>query len=168
MKTIAPILVLLLASCNPPAPDLSPITKEIASLKAGLEELKKVQQPTFDTQQAQEDLAKEIRRLRDRMAQPPLPAAPAAGAALPVPAPQAGFLQGGVGGTQAGLNDLYWVLTKLTVDKEERLVLAMYQGNHRGIKLAGVRMLNADLQLVEYNGDKPTVKQVVEELKRVK
>jgi hypothetical protein len=164
MKTLAPILVLLAAACNPPAPDLTPITKELAALRQGLEEVKAGQKPTFDKEQVLADLTREVRRLREGPALAPA-AAPAA-LGLPMPAPQAGILNSGVGGTQAGLNDLYWVLTKITVDKEERVVLATYQSNHRGIKLTGVRMINADLQLVEFNADQPTVKQVVDSLKR--
>ena len=168
MKLVVPVLALLALGCNPPAPDLAPITKELASLRRGLDELRKLEQPKFDTEQAMEDLAKEIRRLRDRMAQPTPPPAPDAPAILPLPAPQSGNLSGGVGGTQGGINDLYWVLSKLTVDKEERVVLAMYQAQSggRGFKLAGVRMLNADLQVIEFEGGKPHVQEVINELKK--
>ncbi len=167
MNRLAAVL-LLLSACTPPPPDLSAITKELSSLRAGMEELKKGQQPTFDREQVLEDLTKEVRRLR---AAPP-PAAPEA-----VPAPvvlpatlQGGTLSGGVGGTQSGINDLYWVLTKMQVEKEERVVLALYQAqnNGRGFKLAGVRMLSADLQIIEYGQDKPHVKDVIDELKRMK
>ena len=110
-----------------------------------------------------EDLAKEIRRLRDQ------PAAHAPAPALPaLPAPQTGNLGGGVGGTQPGLNDLYWVLTKLPVDNEERVVLALYQAGSRGIKLLSVRMLNADLQIVQYEGEKPQVREIMDALKKRK
>jgi hypothetical protein len=168
MRHLAPALVLLAASCSPPPPDLSAITKELASLRQGLDELKKIEQPKFDSEQAMVDLTKEVQRLRDRLAQP----APAAAVPLPaLPAlsvPQAGILAGGVGGTQAGVNDLYWVLGKISVDKEDRIVLALYQtlGGNRGFKLIGVRMLNADLQILELGGDKPSVREVVEALRR--
>jgi hypothetical protein len=161
-------VVLLLSGCTPPPPDLSAVTRELASLRAGMEELRKGQQPTFDREQVLEDLTKEVRRLR---AAPP-PAAPD-----PAPAPavlpatlQGGSLAGGVGGTQSGINDLYWVLTKVQVEKEDRVVLALYQAqnNGRGFKLAGVRMLSADLQIVEYGQEKPHVREIVEELKRAK
>jgi hypothetical protein len=171
MKTLAPVLVLLAAGCNPPSPDLTPLTKELATLRQGLDELRKLEQPKFDHEQAMEDLAKEIRRLHDRLAVPP-PAAPGAPAPaiLPLAAPQNGNLAGGIGGTQPGVNDHYWVLSKLPVENEERVVLALYQAlsNGRGIKLISVRMLNADLQLVEYEGEKPHVKEVLDALKKRK
>ncbi len=164
MKTLAPALIFL-AACSPPPPDLTPITKELASLRQGLEDVKKLSQPRFDTEQAMEDLAKEVRHLRDRLAAPQAAPAPAA-----APAPFVGPLSGGVGGTQPGINDLYWVFTKLQFGNDERVVLALYKvaGGTAGFKLAGVRMLTADLQLIEYAGDRPTVKQVLDELKKVK
>src|SRR5215510_3651929 len=108
MKNLLPSMLLLAAACSPPPPDLSAITKELAALRQGLEEIKKGQQPTFDKEQVLEDLAREVRRLRTA---PPAPAAPADAPAV-VPAPVPGGLTGGVGGTQSGINDLYWVLTK--------------------------------------------------------
>ncbi len=167
MRTIAPILALLTAACNPPAPDLTPLTRELASLRRGLEELKKAEQPKFDTEQAMVDLTKEVQRLRDRLAQPaPGPAAPAP--VLSLPAAPTGTLSGGIGGTQPGINDLHWVLTRVSVDKEDRVVLALYQAQEggRGFRLVGVRMLNADLQLVEFGNDKPRVKDIVDALKK--
>jgi carbamoylphosphate synthase large subunit len=66
------------------------------------------------------------------------------------------------------MNDLYGVLAKVGVDGQERLVLALYkaikEGN--GFKLTGVRMLGADLQIIEYGQDRPRVKDVLEELKK--
>ena len=47
MNRLAAVL-LVLSGCTPPPPDLSAITKELAALRAGMEELKKGQQPTFD------------------------------------------------------------------------------------------------------------------------
>jgi len=176
MKTLIPILVLLAAGastllnagCNPP-PDLTPITRELASLRKEVEELRKADQPKFDTEQAMEDLAKEVRRLRDRLSQPaPAPAAPApAPAALPQVL-QAATLSGSVGGTQPNVHDLYWVLGKVLVDKEERTTLALYQAQDggRGFRLLGVRMLNADLQVIEMGNDKPRVKDIVDALRK--
>jgi hypothetical protein len=169
MRTWSPVLLLLAAACSPPPPDLSAITKELGSLRQGLEELKKIEQPKFDSEQAMVDLTKEVQRLRDRLAQPTLlpPAVPAAPIA-PLPSPQPGMLAGGVGGTQAGVNDLYWVLGKIALEKEERIVLALYQAQEggRGFRLIGVRMLNADLQVIEMASDKPRVKEVMDSLKR--
>ena len=168
MKTaLLPSMLLLAAACSPPPPDLGAITQELAALRRGMEEIQKAQQPTFDKEQVLADLTAEVRRLRTA---PPAPAAPA-DAPVVVPAPlQGGALAGGVGGTQNGVNDLYWVLAKVLVEKEERVVLALYQAqtNGRGFKLAGVRMLSADLQIVEMGQDRPHVKEVIEELKRKK
>ena len=164
MKAITPLLILL-AACGR-EPDLSPLRQELAALRAGMEELKKGQQPTFDKEQVLEDLTKEVRRLRTS---PPPDAPQPAPAPVVLPATlQGGTLAGGVGGTQAGINDLYWVLTKIQVEKEDRVVLALYQAlaNGRGFKLAGVRMLSADLQIVDFNHEKPTVKEVMEALKK--
>lgn len=165
MKRLAAVL-LLLSACTPPPPDLSAITRELASLRQGMEEVKKGQQPTFDKEQVLEDLTKEVRRLRTA----PAPQPPPAPDPVVLPATlQGASLAGGVGGTQTGVNDLYWVLTKIQVDKEERVVLALYQAQaNRGFKLAGVRTLSADLQIVEFNQDKPHVREIVEELKRAK
>jgi hypothetical protein len=66
------------------------------------------------------------------------------------------------------VSDLYWVLGKIALEKEERAVLALYQAQDggRGFRLVGVRMINADLQIVELGNDKPHVKDVVELLRR--
>jgi len=166
MRTLVPFLVVLAAGCTAPPPDLSAITKELAGLRQGLEDLKKAEQPKVDSELAMVDLTKEIQRLRDRMAQPiPPAAAPAAPALQNV---QASMLSGGVGGTQPGVSDLHWVLSKVGVDKEERVVLALYQAQDggRGFRLVGVRMLNADLQLLEFGNDRPRVKDIVDALKK--
>jgi len=167
MRTLVPFLVVLAAGCSPPPPDLSAITKELAALRRGLDEIRKVEQPKFDSEQAMVDLTKEIQRLRDRMAQP-IPAPPLVPAAPALQNVQAGMLSGGVGGTAPGVSDLHWVLTKLNVDKEERVVLALYQAQDggRGFRLVGVRMLNADLQLLEFGNDRPRVKDIVDALKK--
>lgn len=165
MRIFIPSL-LALAACSPPPPD-GTVAKELAALRQGLEDLKKGQQPTFDKEQVLADLTREVRRLRTA---PPPAAAPAPEPALVPPTLLSGSLSGGVGGTQTGVNDLYWVLTRIQVEKEERVVLALYQAlaNGRGFKLAGVRMLGADLQIVEFNQEKPHVKEIVDELKRMK
>jgi hypothetical protein len=167
MRTLAPFLVVLAAGCSPPPPDLSAITKELAALRQGLEEIRKFEQPKFDSEQAMVDLTKEIQRLRDRMAQP-IPAAPVTPATPALQNVQTGMLSGGIGGTQPNVNDLHWVLTKVNVDKEERVVLALYQAvdGGRGFRLNGVRMLNADLQLLEFKNDGPRVKDIVDALRK--
>ena len=81
-----------------------------------------------------------------------------------------GSLVGGVGGTQTGVNDLYWILTRVPVDGEDRTVLALYQAraDGRGFKLTGVRWVGPDLQLIEFGQEKPSVKEVVDALKKTK
>jgi hypothetical protein len=170
MRTLLVPPVLLLAACSPPPPDLSAITRELAALRRSMEEIKKAEQPTFDKEQALEDLTREVRRLRSVPPAQPALAAPAQAAPILPATLQGGALAGGVGGTQNGVNDLYWVLTKVRVDNEERVVLALYQAqpNGRGFKLSGVRMLSADLEIIEMGQDPPHVREVIQELKRAK
>ncbi len=53
--------------------------------------------------------------------------------------PAGGFVRG-VGGTDVGVNDRYWVRAKVALD--------------------------GDLQIIEYNQDRPRVKEIVEDLKK--
>lgn len=160
MKALIPMLCLVSACADPK------MSEEMAALRREVAELRAVEQPKFDTAQAMEDLSKEIRRLRERLAQPAPP--PPAPVTLPTATLPAGGFVGGVGGASVGMNDLYWVLAKVSVDGQERLVLALYKtlkdGN--GFKLTGIRMLGADLQIIEYGQDKPRVKDILEELKK--
>ena len=166
MKTLIPTLCLL-SACAAPASDPK-VAEELAALRREMAELRAVEQPKFDSAQAMEDLSKEVRRLRERLAQPP-PSVPLAAAPVLLPPatfPGGGFV-GGVGGTTSGVNDLYWVLTKVSIDGAERMVLAQYRAlPNSGFKLAGVRALSADLQVVEYGQDRPHVKEIIEELKK--
>jgi len=168
MKFLIPGLILL-GACSTSAPDLAPVLRELAELRQGVEECRKVQQPTFDSSMAMEDLSKEVRRLRERLAQPPPPPAPApVPETLPLLPPVPGGQIGGVGGTAPNLQNLYWVLAKVTVDAQERVVLALYQArpDGKGFGLTGVRMLSADLQMIEYNQERPRVKEILEHLKK--
>jgi hypothetical protein len=143
------------------------MSRDLAALRDGLEELKKSQLPRPDSEQVMDDLSREIRRLRDRLAQPLFPSPP--GASIPtLPPLRAEFLSGGVGGSQQGINDLYWVLSRVAVGGEERIVLALYQASPagRGFKLTGVRFLSADLQVIELGQDKPRVREILDELKK--
>ena len=58
MKPIIPALCLLSACADPQVRD------DVAALRREVAELRAVEQPTFDSAQAMEDLAKEVRRLR--------------------------------------------------------------------------------------------------------
>lgn len=169
MRFLIPGLIFL-GACNDSTPAQDPILLELAELRRSVEEIRKVQQPTFDSSLAMENLSKEVRRLREQLAQPPAPAPAPVPLTLPVLSPAAGGLAGGVGGTAPHVQDLYWVLAKVLVDGQERIALAQYQARPggKGFLLSGVRMLSADLQLVEYNGDRPSVKDVLEELKKTK
>jgi hypothetical protein len=103
-----------------------------------------------------------------------------------VPAPQAadagsGGLIMGIGASQQNQNDICWVLYKHTVparpgsdpkdivsQKTERISLAAYQiGNGaRSMKLAAVRDISFDLDILEINNDKPSVKDSVEFIRK--
>jgi hypothetical protein len=165
MRALIPLLCLA-AACDAPAADPK-LREELAALRREVAELRAVEQPNFDSAQAMEDLSKEVRHLRERLAQP-APPAPTPPVTLPTATIPAGGFVGGVGGTASGVNDLYWVLSKVSVDGAERLVLAQYRAlpDARGFKLTGVRMLSADLQIIEYGQDRPRVKEILEELKK--
>lgn len=166
MKHLIPLLALL-GACSTPPPDADQISRELAAFRESLEELKKNQPTKGESDLAMDDLAREIRRLRDRLAQPPSPAAAVVGMPA-LPSVHAELLSGSPGGTQPSVNDLYWVLAKMTVGGEERLVLALYQAASagRGFKLAGVRILGPDLQIIDYGQEKPHVREIIEELKK--
>jgi hypothetical protein len=151
MKPFIPAL-LFLGACTPATPDLAPVLRELAELRHSVDECRRVQQPAFDSSLAMENLAKEVRRLREQQSQSPVAPAPAP-VLLPVLPSAGGGLTGGVGGTTPNVQDLYWVLTKVSVDGQERVVLAQYRAKAegRGFTLSGMRTLSADFQLVEYN-----------------
>jgi len=168
MKTLIPGLILL-GACSSSSPDLAPVLRELAELRQSVDECRKVQEPTFDSSLAMETLSKEVRRLREQLAQAsPAPAPPPAPPKVPLLSPATGGVSGGVGGTAPNIQDLYWVLAKISVDGQERVVLAQYRAkpDGRGFGLSGVRMLSADLQIIEYNQDRPRVKDILEELKK--
>ncbi len=169
MRYLAPAL-LALSACAAPAQDLGPLQEELHALRQEVQELRKLQPPGIESVAALDDLAHEVKRLREKTA--PAPAAPPAPVRenpILTPLPT-GSLVGGVGGTQPNVNDLYWILTRVAVDGEERTVLALYRAGQgsAGFKLAGVRWVGPDLQMVEYAQEKPRVKDVVDELKKLK
>lgn len=151
MRTGIPVLVCLLAACKPPPPDLSSIHAELGALRQSLEEFRKLNQPRLDAIEAMDDLSREVKQLRQKVAaQPPAPPPSPVLAVQGAPL-KTGDLMGGVGGTQPGVNDLYWVLSKIQVTGEERSVLCLYraQADGRAFQLLDVRMLNLDQQIVE-------------------
>ena len=103
-----------------------------------------------------------------------------------VPATQAadggsGGLIMGIGASQQNQNDICWIVYKHTVNvkpgsdpkdivaqKTERISLAAYQiGNGaRSMKLAAVRDISFDLDILEINNDKPSVKDIVETIRK--
>ncbi len=108
---------------------------------------------------------------------------PQAHAVAPQSVDSSGGLIMGVGGSQTQLNDLVWVLWKhpapkrpvgadtkdgITTSKDERLTLCCYQvaNGARSMKLVGVRDISFDMDVVEYRNEKPTVNDIVTELKK--
>lgn len=163
MKILIPLLACL-GACASSDPALG---TEMAELRQELQEMRKVAQPRLDAVEAMDDLAREVKQLKQKLANP-LPAP----VLLPSPDPltplKTDALAGGIGSTQAGVNDLYWVLSRVQVGGQERTVLALYRAIPQGIRLESVRLLNPDLQMIEFNGTKPTVKEVLNTLEKQK
>ena len=104
---------------------------------------------------------------------PPLPQAADAG--------QNGLIMG-IGSSSQGINDICWVLFKraaprkaaggdpkdVVAQKDERITLAAYQiaNGARSMKLASVRDISFDLDILELANDKPSVKDMVEHLRK--
>jgi len=103
----------------------------------------------------------------------------------PTPVPQAvdntgAGLMMGTGSATSQMNDILWVVYKHAVTrkaggtekdvtaKDERITLCCYQvaNGARSIKLAAVRDISFDLDVVEWQNDKPHVKDIIEELKK--
>lgn len=87
----------------------------------------------------------------------------------------------GVGASQQNQNDIVWVVYKRPaprkagadakeslISKDERITLACYQiGNGaRQMKLAAVRDISFDLDIVEIANDRPHVKDIIDEIKK--
>ena len=84
------------------------------------------------------------------------------------------------GGATANQVDVLWVINKhkapphtgdakdVVNQKDERITLCCYQvmTGGRKIKLVGVRDISFDLDLMELENDKPTVKDIVEALRK--
>jgi hypothetical protein len=73
----------------------------------------------------------------------------------------------GTGGGAQNQNDLCWVLTKVKPAKgPERMVLAMYRAKRNGefFDLEDVRMIDADLRIIEFKGDAHTKNSTVEDI----
>ena len=89
----------------------------------------------------------------------------------------------GIGSSSQGINDICWVLFKrpaprkaaagsdpkdVVAQKDERITLAAYQimNGARSMKLASVRDISFDLDILELANDKPSVKDMVEHLRK--
>ena len=84
------------------------------------------------------------------------------------------------GGATSGQPDILWVINKhkatarsgdakdVVTQKEERITLCCYQvlTGGRKIKLVGVRDISFDMDLMELENDKPSVKDIVEALRK--
>jgi len=105
--------------------------------------------------------------------------------AFAAPAPQAVDNQGqglmlATGGATANQVDVLWVINKhkapvhsgdpkdIVNQKDDRITLCCYQVQTGGrkIKLVGVRDISFDLDLMELENDKPSVKDIVEALRK--
>lgn len=83
----------------------------------------------------------------------------------------------GTGASQANQNDILWIIYKRPgetgpsdMKKSERLTLCCYQVSNgaRTIKLAAVRDISYDMDLMELSNDRPHVRDIVEELRKQK
>ena len=87
----------------------------------------------------------------------------------------------GIGASQQNQNDICWIVYKHTVppkpgsdpkdvvmQKTERISLAAYQISNgaRGMKLSAVRDISFDLDILEINNEKPSVKDIVETIRK--
>ncbi len=92
-----------------------------------------------------------------------------------------GGLMMGVGASQQNQNDIVWIVYKrpaprkagadskdMVLAKDERITLACYQiGNGaRNMKLAAVRDISFDLDIVEIANERPKVKDIIDEIKK--
>ncbi|HXG62469.1 MAG TPA: hypothetical protein VNO22_13925 [Planctomycetota bacterium] len=83
----------------------------------------------------------------------------------------------GTGASQSNMNDILWVIYKRPAEtgpsdlkKSERLTLCCYQVSNgaRTIKLAAVRDITYDMDLLELSNDRPHVRDIVEDLRKQK
>lgn len=88
----------------------------------------------------------------------------------------------GIGGSQTQVNDIVWVLVKhpapkrtgadtkdgIVASKDERLTLCCYQVSNgaRSMKLVATRDISFDVDVAEYMNERPSVKTIIEELKK--
>ena len=87
----------------------------------------------------------------------------------------------GTGASQQNQNDILWVVYKraaskkagadardIVAQKNERITVAAYKidVNGRQMKLAAVRDISFDLDLLQYQNDRPAVKDIVEEIRK--
>jgi hypothetical protein len=82
------------------------------------------------------------------------------------------------GGANTQTNDVLWVVFKraggvsagkdAALQKSEKITLCCYQvaNGARNIKLVAVRDISFDMDLLEYQNDKPHVKEIVEEIRK--
>ncbi|MBV8881824.1 MAG: hypothetical protein JO332_17835 [Planctomycetaceae bacterium] len=84
----------------------------------------------------------------------------------------------GTGGATTQTQDILWVIYKRpgaasagkdsALSKTEKITLCCYQvaNGARNIKLVGARDISFDMDIVEYQNDKPHIKEIIEELKK--
>jgi hypothetical protein len=87
----------------------------------------------------------------------------------------------GIGGSTNNINDLLWVLVKhpapkraagadagIVSSKDERMTLCCYQVSNgaRSMRLVATRDISFDVDVPEMNNERPSVKTIIEELKK--
>lgn len=87
----------------------------------------------------------------------------------------------GIGGSTNNINDLLWVLVKhpapkrpagadagIVASKDERMTLCCYQVSNgaRSMRLVATRDISFDVDVPEMNNERPSVKTIIEELKK--
>jgi hypothetical protein len=88
----------------------------------------------------------------------------------------------GIGASTQNQNDIVWLLVKhpapkrppgadtgVVASKDERMTLCCYQVTNqaRSMRLVATRDISFDIDILEMNNDKPSVRNIIEELKKV-
>lgn len=165
---------LAMVACKTMASASPGLEEELQAIRRDLHELKQL--PPYSVEGGEmvdtlKDIEREIRKLKDQGAAASAP--PAVPLEFQLPATTVGDMLGGVGSSAQGLDDLFWVLSKISVDGKGRTVLCLYQTRPgaTGFDLRGVRLLDYDMQVIELNagtGRGPSVRNLRDGVERQK